>query len=275
MQIHQLVKDTMKKHRQKISLFQWAVISAVSSLVYSEYIARMKQKHVPTELIFVPTIRSVEELLDENGQFMELLSEKLIDRMVGRELFIKYKDAPELEIFNYENIEVTKTMFDIYIIPNISRSISETISKKFDLRNPDQKTFRENRDIDLFNRQPINDGQLNYIVDQTILQLLILLPTIKKDIYFVEHNIKIDLACQEIMTIDNNNAICPIHFTKDIIKNDDVIKLLLFVTSTSIEECDWQENALQKEGRGIVDYFVRTGVFNKVALTKLGDIVVE
>ena len=236
----------------------------------------MRQKHVPREMIFVPTIHSVRELLSEDGQFMELLSEKLIDGIVTNPLFMKYKKAPELEIFNEENIEVTKTMLDIYIIPNIASSIADTITKKFDLSNPDQQMFVESRDIDLFNRKPITEGQMKYIIDQTILQILILLPTINKDVVFVDNNMSIDLAIHEIMTINNSNAICPIHFTEDIIRNEDVIKLLLFVTSTSIEECDWTQQSFMKKDleRGSVAFFVRTGVFNNVALTFLGDIMV-
>ena len=271
MNIHRMIKDVMKNHKQKITVLQWAIISSVSSLVYSEYIARMKNKQIPTPLILVPTIHSVQELLAEDGQFMELLSERLIDGIITNELFIKYKDAPEFEIFKEENIEIIKTIVDVYIIPNISTSISNTISKKFDLNNPNQQTFRENRDIDLFNRKPINDGQMKYIIDQTVLQLLMLIPSIYKDVSFIESNIRIDLAHEEIMTISNDNAITAIHFNKSIIENDDVIKLLLFVTSSSIEICEWQEKSLFKEGKGVVEYFIRTGIFNKVALTTLGN----
>lgn len=182
MKINEMIKEFINTHEAKVEIFQWAVVSSISSLLYSEYIKNIKQQQVPSRIIWVPQVRTINELLEPNSYLSNLLSESLIDFMIEKELFKKYADIPELIIFSEEddNIELIKTIFDIYILPNIGRSLSETISKKFDLLNPDQKLIKESRDIDLFNRKNITDEQFDFLVNQTLLQLLILLPSIEK-----------------------------------------------------------------------------------------------
>ena len=76
----------------------------------------------------------------------------------------------------------------------------------------------ETWEIDLFNREPINDEQIDFIIEETVLQLLMLLPTMKKEIEIPEENINIKMSKDEILTIANENAICPIHFNSSIFK---------------------------------------------------------
>lgn len=270
MQIHQVVRDAIQHHKKKIELTQWAVMSSVASLVYSEYLLRIKQKQHPTRVIMVPTIRSVQELLLPDGPMMQLMGTKMIDMMATHELFKKFSDAPELAMFQEENIEVMKTIFDLYVLPNIQRRLPETIAHKFDLFNPQNQTIRENREIDLFDRRPFNGEQLDYLVEQAVLQLLILLPTMKKEIEYPEANTGIYMTEDEILTVSNDNAVCPIHFNSKIFAGGAIMDVLSFVTNTHVQECDWSENALAKgENHEPVKYNVATGVFNAVYLTKL------
>ena len=57
MQIHQLVKNAIMEHKQKIELTQWAIISGISSLIYSEYIRRIKRKEVPVKMILFQQLK--------------------------------------------------------------------------------------------------------------------------------------------------------------------------------------------------------------------------
>lgn len=271
MQIHQIIKDAITQHAKKIELIQWAIVSSVSSLVYSEYIRNITQKQVPVRMILVPSMKTLNELLHPNGQFVQLLSEKLIDGINNNKLFQKYAHAPELILFNDENVEILKTIFDLYIAQHISQRIPETIGKKFYLLDGTQQLFRENREADLFNRKPISERQLYYIVEETVLQLLLLLPTMKKDIELPEQNLNIHLTAEDVITIDHENALGPIHFNEAIIENKDVIDLLKFVTSTTIRRIDGGETAASKNGM-IVNYSIDTNVFNQVVLTKLSGI---
>lgn len=269
MQIHQLIKDTIKNHKNKIELTQWAIISGVSSLVYSEYLMNMKRRSVPTNVLIVPSIKTVNELLNPDNQFMELLSEKLIDSIASNNTFYKFADAPELILFNKDNIEIMKTIFDLYIIPNISKRLPETIAKKFGLDNPDQNQFAiQSNELDLFGRNPISDEQFNFIVEETVLQLLTLLPTMKKDIELPEVNRDIYMTDEEILTIGNEKAICPIHFNKAIFNNKEVLKVISFVTDTTITEMDLNKTAMAKNDE-IVTYKIDTGIFNQVSITTL------
>lgn len=268
MQIHQMIKNVIGQHKKKIELTQWAIISGVSSLVYSEYIRRIKQKTVPIRAILVPEVRAVQELLDPEGNLMKILSEQLIDRMSEHELIQEYSHAPELVLFKDDQLEILKTLFDLYIIPNIVRKIPETISMKFGLNNPKQQLIRQDRTIDLFNRQPINEEQFQFVVDQTVLQLVLLMPTMKKSIEIPEDNAKIFMTKKEILTIGNENAICPIHINEDIINNKNVMKLLSFVTNTNISKLENKTIGVEKNGN-IVEYIISTNVFNQVGLITL------
>lgn len=278
MQIHQTIKEVIKNHKNKIELIQWAITSGVSSLVYSEYLMNIKRKTLPSNILLVPSIRSVNELLDPENQFMQLLSDKLIDRIVENETFKKYSDAPELVLFNNENIEIMKTIFDLYIINNISRRLPETISKKFGLdKTDDQLRFAvQSNELDLFNRQPITSRQLDFIVEETVLHLLTLIPTMKKSIELPESNFNIHMTDNEIITIGNDKAICPILLNKEILNNEEVIKMILFVTNTTV--IDASLKSLFKtigESKEQVTVIVNTGIFNQVSLTSLEGIHVE
>ncbi len=263
MQIHQLVKTALTDHKQKIELTQWAIISGISSLFYSEYISKIKHKEVPVRSISVPAIKNVSNYLRADSKFMKDLSDKLIDEIANHYLIKKYSNAPELVMFNENNIEIMKTIYDLYIAPNITRRIPETIAKKFGLNDQDNPSqlFKENWEIELFNNKPINEDQFEFIVDQTVLQLLMLIPTMKKEVEIPEERLNIWVSNDKILTIANENAICPIHFTPAIVNNDSVIDLLTFVTNTSfIEKFNDSNSAL--------DYIVTTGLFNQVSMTK-------
>lgn len=263
MQIDRIVKETIKQYKSEIELFQWAVISAVASLVYSEYIRNIKQKHVPVKMFQVPSIKFVNELLDKDGYFMQLLSERLIDGLKEHELLSLYIDAPELILFTGNNIEKLKMIIDIYIIPNISGCISKTIAAKFSLNDPNQQLIRESNEIDLFKRNQISDSQFKFIVDETALQLLMLLPSVNKDTVDQDQNINIQMASNSILTICNDNAICPIYFDSRILDNMEIMDLLSFVTNTTANKVN---------GGGDISYIVTSGVFNQLSITKINGI---
>lgn len=268
MQIHKIMKEAVDQHKEKIELFQWAAISGASALIYSEYIRNIKQKVTPLKVTLVPEIRNVKDFLNQEGRFIWLLSTHLIDKMRENKLFRQFQNAPELILFTDEKIEILKTIFDLYIIPNIIRRIPETISMKFGLMNPKQQLIREDRDIVLFGRQPIYDDQFQFVVDQSVLQLLTLLPTIKKSIDIPEDHMKIHMTEKEILTVGNENAICPIYFDTSIIENKSIMELLKFVTSTNIKDFNNENVACLKNG-SMVRYHVTTSPFNQVALTVL------
>lgn len=262
MQIDKLVKEAIINHKHKIELTQWSIISSIASLIYSDYIKRMKQKEFPVKAILVPSLKSVRRLLDINGLFIHMLSENLMDDIAKNELFEKYNTAPEFIMFNDDNIEVMKAIFDLYIVPNIIRRIPETIDKKFAISDDSQQLFREDRDIEVFDG--ISNYQYKYIVQEIVLQLLALIPTMKKNIDIPENNTQIFMAEDEVLMITNSNAICPIYFDVDVIGSP-VSELLQFVTSTSFKRIDIGKNVRVK-GDKIVQYSVDTGVSNEVAL---------
>lgn len=259
MQIHQMVKEFISKNKNKIELTQWTIINAIASLVYSEYIQRFKQKQSPVKKIMIPSIKYVIELLKHDGQFMKMLSYDLIESIRKDPLFCKFNNAPELVIFNDENVEILKTIFDLYMIPNIEKRIPETIMIKFGIGDDKQQIFIEDNTIDLFERKPINENQFKFIVEEAVLQLLFSLPTMEKNVIFPENNRNIEITNNEILVINNENAVCPIHFNYSIFNNTEVIDLLCFVTSTSFK--------VTNDG-----YSINTNPFNEVAIITLKEI---
>lgn len=256
MYIQEMIKKSIIEYRREIEISQQAMISGVSSLIYSEYLRRIVQKETPVKRILVPTIRSVREILDHNGSFMTMLSERFIDNIRSHELFKQYADAPEFKIFNSDNVEVFKTIFDLYISQNISRTIPDVISRKFRLLDDSQQLFIENRAADLFDRHPINNDHFRFIVEETIIHMLNLIPSVSKDVKFPESNNLIVMNDETIMCINHENAICPIYFDDNIVKNESVISLLEFVTSTQIMLSSLHNNS----------YRVSTSSSNEVSL---------
>lgn len=265
------MKMFIEGNKKAIETFQNAVIMSLSSLIYSEYIKNIKQQRFPIIMTWVPQITTVKELLKPESYLVKLLSESLIDKITERQLFQDYKDSiPELNIFNDENdnIELLKFTFDYYIMHNAFYNISNTISKKFDLNNPDNNTFRESRDLDLFNRIPITERQLDYIVDETILQWFVMLDSIKKRIDYPSDNTEVFLVEGEILSIDHTNAICPVMINDDIFNNEEVFPLLSFVTSTTISEHEHSVSYMFKNDKTVF-HDVKSNPFNKLTTIEL------
>lgn len=269
MAINEIVKEAIKNHKSKIEITQWAIINGVASLIYSEYLYNMRNKVTPAKtILMVPKISAIREVLKEDGQLITWISEELIDSMVIDNLFSKFIDSPELEMFKDNNVEIMKTILDLYIMPNISRLIPETISKKFAIGDPNNQAIMESNEIDLFCRQPISEDYLKYISHEIVLQLLTLLPTIKKDIEVPETNTKIQMSFREIISIKNINGICPVLIDSEIIDNS-VIKLLSFVTNTTIEELTTDNLIGRKKNGESIDYIVASSTFNNIELIRL------
>lgn len=270
MGIHQIVKDAIKQHTKELELIQWGIIAGISSLVYSKYISEIKVKQTPrTRLVLVPELKVVKKLLDRNGIFIKDMSDHLIDRIKTR---LKFSDLnclpPELALFSEDNIETLKTVFDLYMIPNIIKRIPETIVIKFQLNDPNQQTFRENPDT---NPWYLNTYMhTNFITEQTFLQLLMLSTSIPKETTTPERNYEFTMTKYQILTINNENAICPIHFNNRIIDDFILMKLFSFVTSTHFEVRD---KTVDSAGTHNNSYTVNTSMFNTAVLTTIGSVV--
>lgn len=261
MMINNIVKNFLKEHKNEIEIIQWSIMSGVASLFYSEYIRRFKYRDVPVKSVLVPSIKNLNKYFTPTSEFMEILSNELINLISNHPLIKKYSNIPELIMFNNDNIEMMKTIYDVYISTNISRRIPETISIKFGLNDINHQIFKESWEIDLFDNQAINIYQIDYIVDQIVLQLLILSSSIEKEVNIPDDNSNIIMSDDEILTIKNDNALCPIHFNENIINNKSVIDLLLFVTNTKINNKIY-DNCIDK-------YLITSGITNKIELTKL------
>ena len=274
MKIKELIDNFIKNNKSQIEIFQNSVIQSLASLIYSEYIKNIKQQRVPIQITWVPQINFVRELIDNKSDLVKTISNSLIDLLTKKDLFKKYQ-SENLDVFNLftdeENkMELMSYVLNLYIMPNAYYCIPNTICKKFDLLNTDNKTnnFRESVDLDLFNRAPITDKQFDYIVEEILLNIILSIPSVKKKKQFPADNTEIFLVDDEILTIDHENAICPIHINENIIKNNEVFPLLSFVTNTNISDHNYQVSSMFKNEK-MVMYDIKSNPFNKITITEL------
>lgn len=237
MEFHERIRNAITQNKQKVQLFQWATISSVSSLIYSEYIRRIEKKTFPTMRIDVPPIHSVKELLRTDGNFMDRMSHYFIENMARHPLMEEYSKAPELILFTKDNREVLKCIFDAYIIPNIAPTVCNAISSKFGLRDEKQQTVFQNREIDLFDGMPLDDPHMDYVVQECVLQMMLLLPTLARDVQNPKDQAEIIMKPGDIITINNRNAVAPIHLDPQMIHaGGPILDLISFVSSTTFNE---------------------------------------
>lgn len=260
-------KQFISENKNKIELFHWAVTSGVSTLVYSEFIRRMHQKAFPERIIEIPSLRAVDELLSEDSELMQKINNELISRMLEDPLFQQFLDIEELRIFSKENLEMLDTAFSLVTVPRIKSVLINTITKKFKLDDDTQQLFIQSRSIDLFDRSPIPDD-IEYISHEVVLQLLVLAPTIKKNVEVPNDLKQIMINDEDILTIANPNAVAPIHIDTQIMKYTKIMDLLNFVSGTTFKKVDGGDIAAQKNDL-IVRYVASTNPFNQATVVQL------
>lgn len=264
MSISNQVKETLRTHKAQIELLQLAMTSSIAGLIYSEYIKNFKQVLRPVHKIFIPELKQVQDLVNTENEFMTYLSDNIIEKIIENELFKEFSTLEDLSLFKSDNVEILKTIVDLYIMHNISRSIPSVIARKFGIGDENNQLFIESNEIDLFQHKSPGENHFKYIVDQTVLHMLTIIPKAEKNVITVENNIGICIENDNktILTIGNDNAISLIHFNKQIFDNVEVMNTLLFVTSTSVSPViNYDEQ--------IGEYKVLTNPYNQVLITKL------
>jgi hypothetical protein len=216
-------------YKKDVELFQCSIISAVSTLIYSEYIRNIIDRPLPVRAIFVPKIYAVEEILHKDSPLMKMISDQLIKYIINHKLF-SYIDKSSLVLFKDKYLNELTVILNKYIIPNISPAIARTIRMKFGIGDPDQQLIIESNGIDLFEREVISPSRLEYIFDETLIHILMNEKTVLKNIKPITSE-RFTIR-DEIVGIRHENAISPIYVNSDIINNKSVIDLISFVTST-------------------------------------------
>ena len=259
MSIYEMVKETLTNHKEEVQYFQWASMNAMASFIFPEYVCHIKERMVPIHKILVPEMRAITDIVDPESSLVKKMSESLIDDMINNTTFKGYiYHLNELQLFRENKVEILKCIYDSYIIPNVCKYIPEVISKKFGLDDPNQQLFQENRDVDLFPMDKPSIPNLGYefVCDQTILQLLMMLPSVQKEQVVPESHKGFKVKFDQILTIDNDVALCPIHLTMKEFGNQINHVAIEFATSSRI--CWASQEAI-----------VTTGISNKVMLTRL------
>lgn len=257
MSYHERVKEIIRHHSSKVSMVNLAVTSAVAGLMYSEYLRNFKKTIRPTLKVRVPETAEVSKLLEIGSEFANEMADTMIDRMVDNHLLGERLTVPELFLFTDEYRDILKTIFEIYIIPNVSRYVPSVLRQKFGLDDPSVQTFVESSELDLFDRSFPREHHHRFIADEAVLHLLITLPELS-ELTECDSNLSVDLPAldEEFLSIGNQNAISMIHVNRQIIDNGPMLELLSFVTDSNFE--------FDRDREGGPGYNVRSNVFNQL-----------
>lgn len=224
------MKEILDKHHKEYEILQTAIISALGSVVYTEFLVNCKPVQFPVPRIKVPAIKYVSEFLNIDGVFMK----ELKDRFLGTIRSSRYSYILEkFDIFSLTNEADLNKVLDEYMLPNLSRYIPEVISRKFRL-DEEQHMFQEDSAIDLFHRKYDEKWIISYAFDEIILNLIIFS---KNATLLEEYKLgeSIPITDDTIVVINNKNAIAPILLSPAVITNANAVEKIKFVTSSSLK----------------------------------------
>ena len=224
------IQEILNKHHHEYEILQWSLMNSIGTLIYSEFLSKMKKVEKPVLHFNIPSIKAIQEVLNHEGVLMETIAKNLVKMIRQDKLFYAIDD---LGIFYPECEQDTNKVLLLYMLPNVERRIPESISLKFGLET-EQQTFREDRTIDLFNRQFDQQWMADYIIHETVLQL-ITFQAPSNVIITVANTSCVGMGDKEIISISNQNALAPILIDKSMLSSES-INLIGFVTNTSFEE---------------------------------------
>lgn len=221
---------------KRYKYFSFSITNGIATLVYSDFISKI-QKLDKGNIIMIPEIRSVNEILHPSGTFMKHIADRLVVTIL--EYYnkdIRYHNDELDSLLKYDNsYEMQKILID-EIIPNSQRVITEVIRRKFFPDDNNKSNFYENRDSQVFDTG-ITYDMVAYVIRASYLQLLRYttvetlfheaIPELDK---VISGNIAEDYLH---IVIRNPQEIAPVIFDKEIIKNKDAYKILSYVTNTA------------------------------------------
>jgi hypothetical protein len=272
MKVYKHLKEVINTNKKKVELLQTSVISAIATLVYSQYVSRFRQRYTPTHKIFVPDVSLVQRFLDPEGEFGSMLSANLIDKIHNDPDMAAFSILPEFALLRKENLDITKVIFDLQILPNAARHIPAIMAKKFQFDTGEQKLLVQSNDIDLFTGEELIGEYFSYILHETVLWLIYNSHNLEIETVATETNMDIKLARNKgdmnvghsFFTIHQPQvSISPIHFNDHVIGNPSISKLLGFVTSTAFTRYDADGESFN---------IVNTDVYNQVFISYISSI---
>ena len=233
------IKNVLKNNKKEIETFQLALTSAIGTIIFSECVSNFNQRMSPTRKIFIPELTSVEKILNPENEIMMDIADNLISDICELIDGMKLSNNPQFNIFFVNDHEVLKTILDIYILPNLYKSLIKVIVAKLSLDDPDNRLFIQDPEIKIFKDMNIGNFR-EVIVMETFLHLINNAEGLNKTVVLLEnvddYAMLIDNT-SEFISINNQNMISPIHLNVSLLSESYAewfIKLTNFVTSTQI-----------------------------------------
>lgn len=236
---YDVVKSYIEENRKPLGIIQSAFVNSVASLIYSEYIRLFKKVDKPVERVMVPSIHNVEMFLTDSP-FISKLKLYYIDNMKFlTKAFPFYDGYAGLDVFKLFEDDEFKLIFNEHMIPNLKKYIPSIISQKFQLDGDGGQLFKQDRDVQLFGGD-ISSEYSMYVGYESALWILMNDDDVEKE-EINDRGKQFTLYMDEVLSITDVNAICPIYFNYRICGLEKVMDIMKFITGIKVELDDNRE----------------------------------
>ena len=268
MELQETFNTIRTNYAEQLNHFRKALLSGMCSVIYPEYFSRLVQKPKQNGIqLFVPSLKKIQYILSSDSEFMNNISQNLINDIVSSPIIEKCINYPELVIFDKSKIdtEVLKVLFDINIIDSISAFIIKLLSDTFKIGQGNQSIAIEDDKIPFEFK---SDDVYHFIVKQIIYHLIIESKSFLTDpntkITFVEKNMGNRLNSDKyIVSVRARNFPCDIYFDNEIIDSSIYFQLSLMTNTTIVKDLDGMD-PITGYDTGV--RFLNSGPFNQLYL---------
>lgn len=226
------IEELINKYSDDFLNFEYSVVNGAASLIYCEFIRKMRNVTTPVPHIDTPKIYDVMRLCNIDSELMELIKNNIVDAIKDDQTYNEYKSSTvnKLDIIELDSLsEYRDHWINKMIIPQMGQ-ISSIIDQKF-YGHPNQ-TFRENREIELFNRANPTLSQVAYIANQAVCNYI----CSKENVLDESHKLTLDIhdtmeiTPKDIIMLIDEMGICPIYISLPTLINDQCWPIIQFVT---------------------------------------------
>lgn len=227
------IEELIHKYSDDFLNFEYSVVNGVASLMYCEFIRKMRNVEIPVHHIDTPKIHDLRNLCSQNSELMKLLQDNIISAIKNDRTYNVYKDTTGNEWGIIEHDELSDYLehwIDKIIIPNMGR-VASVIDQRFYGHSPNQ-TFRENREIEMFDKDTPLMSHVTYIANQAVCNYL----CEKENVLSVDHELNLntdnafEVTDNDIIMVIDEMGVCPVYISLSTILNVPAWNRVSFVT---------------------------------------------
>jgi len=246
--LYDQIKNVTREKKDQIELLSRSLTSALAGLVYSEFVSCFRRVSLPTPRVLVPQIKTVVDLFEAEGPLVKFLTEKFITDLTSLPLWRACLTKPEIrrDLDIFEEEDIVRIILELSILPQLSKTIPGIIGAKFNQLNTPNLVYQQNPEICLFQRLRLSQPYLDYITQQTLIHMLMILPGIVRDSVDLgngDNTIYLHADNSNFLAITNIElGIIPIYFNHELVKEVNLATdLVAYVTSTQFSKISMEK----------------------------------